>query len=54
MRQAVLFVNYLLPGKVSDFETSTEFFLVSKGDIPLQISIHWRGLYLVAVAGIHH
>ena len=23
MRQVVLFVNYLLPGKVSDFETST-------------------------------
>ena len=39
MRQVVLFVNYLLPGKVSDFETSTEF-LASKGDIPLQISTH--------------
>lgn len=32
--------------KVSDFETSTEFFLASKGDIPLQISTLTRETYI--------
>lgn len=42
MRQTILLVNYLLPGRLSAscfFEHPV--FLASKGDIPLKIHIHW-------------